>query len=95
MERYPVKPDTPVLLPKRQIKERRNHGKKPIRNEEIIELLQKRIRILRRSVVVLAALLVLVAGLLTIQVIRQWKQEEMGSNYSTITPTQDTTPTTG
>lgn len=95
MERYPVKPDTPVVLPKRQIKERRNHGIKSIRNEEMIELLQRRIKILHRIIVVLAALLVLVTGLLTVQLIRQWKQEEMGSNYSTITSTETTKQTTG
>lgn len=95
MERYPVKPDTPVVLPKRQIKERRNHGKKPIRSEEIIEQLQRRLRILRRGVVVLATLLILITGLLAIQLIRQWTREEMGSNYSTITPTETTTQTTG
>lgn len=94
MERYPVKPDTPVVLPKRQMKERRNHGKKPTRSEELIEQLQHRLRVLRRSVAILVALLVLVTGLLTIQLIRQWKQKEIGSNYSTITPTEATTQTT-
>lgn len=89
-----MKPDTPVVLPKRQIKERRNHSKKPTRSEDLIDQLQRRLRILRRSVVVLAVLLILVTGLLTIQLIRQWKQEEMGSNYSTITPTESTTHTT-
>lgn len=95
MERYPVKPDTPVVLLKRQIKERRNHGKKPTRNEEMIEQLQHRMKILRRSIIILTVLLVLVTGLLTIQLLRQWKREEIGSNYSTITPTEATTQTTG
>lgn len=94
MERYPVKPDTPVVLPKRQIRERKNHTKKPTRNEEIIEQLQRRLRMMRRGIAALTVLLVLVTVLLTIQLIEKWNREEIGSNYSTITSTQDTTQTT-
>lgn len=88
-----MKPDTPVVLPKRQIRERRIHNKKPTRSEDIIEQLQHRLRNLRRCTIVLAALLLMVTALLTLQLFKQWKQAEMGSNYSTITSTEATTQT--
>lgn len=93
MERYPVKPDTPVILPQRRLKERKLTPKKQTKAEEMNAKLQDKVRRLWICVAILSALLLVVTGLYATQLMRQWENQEIGSNYSTYNTDPSTEPT--
>lgn len=101
MEAYPVKPGTPVTLPKRQKRVPRSSLPRQPKSEEIIEQLQRQVSRLRRWIAVLAVLLATCVGLGVYQYLNQEETPVKGSNYSSIDettlPPTDTSPieTTG
>lgn len=91
MERYPVKPGTPVLLPRRQNTAKRPARRRPnISPEEQLKALRKSNRrllaILFLAVVIIAALLFPAVEHLTQEV----STVITGQNYSPIDPTEST-----
>lgn len=89
MEKYPVKPGTVVLLPKRQA----NPGtKRPVarkrfsKPEEQITYLKKRNRWLVRAVVILAFAFVAVSAVALYFMDKQDVPTYIGRNYSTVSP---------
>lgn len=62
MEQYPVKPDTPVQIPKRPARQEKKHTRQ-FSQKEIIRKQSRKIRMLTWVVVVLFAALCLVGGL--------------------------------
>ena len=88
MEKYPVKQDTPVVLPQRQQKERKNNQKKSTKPEDIIAQLQKRVRQLWIAVLILAVLLLAAGSALAVNLYRHSTPDDLGSNYSTFTSTE-------
>lgn len=88
MEAHPVKPGTAVQLPIRPTggQKKSSSRRKSLTPEEQLAGLRKRVRRLTVTIVVLLACLSLsVATLLhTLQV--QHKQENIGKNYSTVSP---------
>lgn len=89
MEKYPVKPDTVILLPKRPAHQaaKRAAPKKRFRNpEEQISHLRRVIRWLVIAVIVLILTLAIVSAV-SIHIIGQEDVASyIGRNYSTITP---------
>lgn len=84
MAANPVKPDTPVILPRRDRTERRVPAKKQPKPEEIIAQLHKTIKGLWIAIAILGILLTACAGSLGVVLYQKWTQPEIGSNYSTI-----------
>ena len=93
MANYPVKPDTPVILPQRKTKERRGPQKKAIKAEEFIAQLQTKVKRLWICIAVLFILLTATAGALTVTLYQHFSEAKMGSNYSTFSSTEDTQQT--
>ena len=91
MEKYPVKSDTPVVLPQRNNKERKGSPKKLLKPEEIIDQLQLKIKRLWICVTVLLLLFTATAGALAVTLYHHWNEPEIGSNYSTYSSTESTT----
>ena len=93
MEKYPVKSDTPVVLPQRKANERKAPLKKMAKPEEIIDQLQLKIKQLWICVAVLVLFLTATAGTLAVTLYHHWNEPEMGSNYSTYSSTEATANT--
>ena len=85
MARFPVKPDTTVVIPKREAPKPRVPQKKGPRPEEIIAQLKNSLRRLRIALAVVIFLLVLTAGALGYMVAQSMEDPALGSNYSTVT----------
>ena len=86
MEKYPVKPGTVVQLPKQQ-----DPAPKKCGNRRVIPL-EDQVKILRKRVKVLTALLVIAVGLiaaLAVPTVLYFEEEHFlpGQNYSSITVT--------
>ena len=93
MAKYPIKPDTPVVLPQRKKKERKSPQKKMVKPEEIIEQLNKKIKRLRICVAVLLLLFAATAGVLAVTMSQDSPKTDLGSNYSTYSSTEATVET--
>lgn len=93
MQRYPVKPDTAIQLPKREESVRRPVRKKaPLTPEMRIEQLKGTIHSLWRMIFALLLVITLLATACC-WLYRQRKVPVLGQNYSTVTqPTADTAP---
>ena len=91
MEKYPVKSDTPVVLPQRKATERKAPQKKMVKPEEIIDQLQLKIKRLWICIAVLLLLFTATAGALAVTLYQHLTEPEMGSNYSTYASTEATT----
>lgn len=89
MTRYPVKSDAPIHLP---VHKPRDPGAKPVRRkkelsaEEMVPLLQKKIRrLLLALIVTLLALALLLSGFIyTLMKPAPQEQEKIGQNYQTV-----------
>lgn len=84
MAASPVKPGTPVTLPRRDSLRRPVPQKKAMKPEEVIAKLRKKIRLLLIAVVVLGLLLAASLGCIGFFAYREWTRPDLGSNYSTI-----------
>lgn len=93
MEKYPVKPGTPVKLPRRnaQAPAFREHVRKKIKNaeKEQIGKLYRKIKILL-ILLLIAVTACLVVSALYVRLIYTTPKRPAGQNYSTMT--QETTP---
>lgn len=86
MEKYPVKPDTHVHLPKRSVSV--DPAKKPSKKkraptqEEVLSSLRLRVLRLRLAVVVLIFLVCVLGGMLGLNLYQQYTQPVTGRNYT-------------
>ena len=86
MEKYPIKPDSHVHLPKRSVSV--DPAKKPAKKkraptqEEILAALKVRVRRLRLVVVVLIFLVCILGGMLGLNLYQQYTQPITGFNYT-------------
>lgn len=94
MEKHPVKPDTPVILPHRKSKDRRIHQKKQPKAEEMITQLQLKIKRLWICIAVLSVLFTAALGCIGVMLYHQLEAPEFGFNYSTFSSTETTGETT-
>ena len=90
MSNYPVKQDTPVILPHPRNQERRLQPKPALKPEAVIAQLQLKLKRLWISVAVLAIFLTAVSGALVVMLYRQINPPDLGSNYSTFSSTEET-----
>mgnify|MGYP003300484812 CR=1 FL=1 len=87
MNRYPVNPDTVVVLPKRPaIPEEQKAARKQKRPEEQEALLKRMIRWLLITIGVLTTLVCLLAGLLLYNLTNTPTKPNIGQNYTFIDP---------
>lgn len=89
MAKYPVKPDTPVLLPKRPQEEQVKH---PVKRKEKPSLEEQLCRLHRRIRGLAAALcaaivLLCLSGLAIYRLVNRPKTPRIGQNYSTVAST--------
>lgn len=83
MAASPVRPDTPVTLPRRDKIAKRAPTRKKIKPEEHIARLQKSVRRLWVAVAVLCVLLIIVTGALVYRLLQPDTIPNLGQNYST------------
>ena len=86
MERCPVKPDTPVVLPQRKKVERKTGPRKLIKPEETIARLRATIRRLWVALALLTVLLAASVGTLSFLLYQSYSTPAIGSNYNTVSP---------
>ena len=89
MAKQPVKPGTPVNLPKRPPSEPRASKHAAVRPEDQVIRLEERISRLHRSIAMLSIALILVSGLLLLMLYLHPGIPDIGQNY---TPMETTAP---
>lgn len=89
MKKYPVQTNTPVVIPKREELRRKAPQKKVPKPEEQIAHMNQIIVRLRKWISILSVLLVLTALALGYVIWSHSEDPEMGSNYSTITDSEE------
>lgn len=93
MEKYPVKPDAHVHLPKRTVS--LDPGKKPVKKkraptqEEVLAGLKLQVLRLRLAVVILVFVACLLGGMLGLNLYQQYSQPVTGRNYTIDTSMND------
>lgn len=85
MAASPVKPDTPVVLPRRDNVEKKAPPKKQSKPEEVIGKLRKSVKRLRIAVTILSVLAAILASCLGMLAYQLWQKPDIGFNYSTVT----------
>lgn len=83
MAAAPVKCDTPVILPERDLLQKKTPKKKQPKAEEIIAQLNKTVRRLWIAVAVMAVLFAASFGMLSYVLYLNYNQPTIGSNYNT------------
>ena len=88
MEKYPVSPDTYVVIPKRSA-QRPSVRKTSLSDDEKLRISNSR---LKRARILIAVLLIAIAGLsaLCVWLLLREQQPVVGQNYSTVSPTAPT-----
>ena len=95
MEKQPVKPGTPVNLPKRPPSEPRAPKHAVIRPEDQVTKLEERIVRLHRSIAMLAIALAVVSGFLGLMLYLHPGIPDIGQNYTPMVTTAPAEPTAG
>lgn len=90
MEKYPVRQDTPVILPNRNAAVRKTPQRKSPKAEELVLQLQRKMKRLWICIAVLSLLLTGVLGALVVLIFRQNEEADLGSNYSTFSSVDTT-----
>lgn len=92
MNAHPVKPGAAVQLPIRPASNGQKKSasrRKPLSPEEQAASLRKTVRRMTAAIVALAVCLCFTGAMLLHTLHLQWQQENIGKNYSTISPTEN------
>ncbi len=85
MAKHPVKPNTVVTIPERSVRVRRTPPRRPVRNDDTVEQLHRKIMQLRLWICMLMAALMLCVAVITWQELTRDQGPAIGQNYTSVT----------